>query len=157
MNQKGDDQYVLFFNNELWYCFFRYHYILCERLAKMQKESDDLIEQEIKENSQNKSSYASTLALKNDCKFFCILNFFSIFYINVKILNFIAVSTKTEDYFKTLIHMVKQVLDGNLESTVYEDNVREMYGIKAYITFTLDKLVQNIVKQVRILDLFFDF
>jgi len=44
--------------------------------------------------------------------------------------------------------MVKQVLDGNLESTQYEDNLREMYGIKAYISFTLDKLVQSIVKQV---------
>ena len=71
MNQKGDDQYALFFNNELWYCFFRYHYILCERLSKMHKESEELIEQKNRENSQNKKSFAYNLALKSERKF-CI-------------------------------------------------------------------------------------
>mgnify|MGYP002714329124 FL=1 len=44
--------------------------------------------------------------------------------------------------------MIKQVLDGNLDSTQYEDNLREMFSIHAYIAFTLDKVVQNIVRQV---------
>ena len=44
--------------------------------------------------------------------------------------------------------MVKNVLDGNLESSSFEDQLREMYGIHAYIAFTMDKLVQNIVRQV---------
>jgi paired amphipathic helix protein Sin3a len=44
--------------------------------------------------------------------------------------------------------MIKNVLDGNLESSSYEDQLREMYGIHAYIAFTMDKLVQNIVRQV---------
>ena len=44
--------------------------------------------------------------------------------------------------------MVKNVLDGNLETSSYEDQLREMYGIHAYIAFTMDKLVQNIVRQV---------
>ena len=45
--------------------------------------------------------------------------------------------------------MVKNLLDGNLESTLYEDQLREMYGIHAYIAFTMDKLVQNIVRQLQ--------
>ncbi len=45
--------------------------------------------------------------------------------------------------------MVKNLLDGNLETSAYEDQLREMFGIHAYIAFTMDKLVQNIVRQVQ--------
>lgn len=55
---------------------------------------------------------------------------------------------KVENYFATLVDMIKQVLDGNLDSNQYEDNLREMFSIHAYIAFTLDKVVQNIVRQV---------
>ena len=52
------------------------------------------------------------------------------------------------DYFSSLVDMVKQVLDGNLESNQYEDNLREIFGIHAYTSFTLDKVVSSIVRQV---------
>ena len=45
--------------------------------------------------------------------------------------------------------MIKNVLDGNLESTAYEDILRELFGIHAYIAFTMDKIVQNIVRQLQ--------
>lgn len=51
--------------------------------------------------------------------------------------------------------MVKNLLDGNMESNAYEDTLREMFGIHAYIAFTLDKVVQNIVRQVSHFDNFF--
>lgn len=35
-----------------------------------------------------------------------------------------------------------------MDSTTYEDTCREMFGVYAYIAFTMDKLVQNIVRQV---------
>ena len=35
--------------------------------------------------------------------------------------------------------MVKNVLDGNMDSQAYEDTLREMFGIHAYKSFTLDK------------------
>ena len=44
--------------------------------------------------------------------------------------------------------MVRSLLDGNLESTQYEDTLREMFTIHAYIGFTIDKLIQNIIRQV---------
>lgn len=53
-----------------------------------------------------------------------------------------------EGYYSTLLEMVRNVLDGNMESSVYEDQLREMFGIHAYLAFTLDKVVQNIVRQV---------
>lgn len=58
------------------------------------------------------------------------------------------VDIDVEEYFSTLVDMVKQVLDGNLDSNQFEDNLREMFGIHAYISFTLDKVVSYIVRQV---------
>lgn len=45
--------------------------------------------------------------------------------------------------------MIKQLLDGNLESNQYEDMLRDMFGIYAYVAFTMDKVVQNIVRQLQ--------
>lgn len=56
-----------------------------------------------------------------------------------------------EDYYPAFLDMVKNVLDGNMESTAYEDTLREMFGIHAYIAFTLDKVVIYAVRQVCIL------
>ena len=37
---------------------------------------------------------------------------------------------------------------GNIESGPYEDCCREMFGVHGYIIFTIDRLIQNITKQV---------
>lgn len=44
--------------------------------------------------------------------------------------------------------MIKNLLDGNIEGSQYEDNLRDMFGIHAYLGFTLDKVIQNVVRQV---------
>jgi paired amphipathic helix protein Sin3a len=36
--------------------------------------------------------------------------------------------------------MVKNLLDGNMDPQAFEDTLREMFGIHAYISFTLDKV-----------------
>lgn len=60
-----------------------------------------------------------------------------------------SVDVEVEDYYSYFLEMVRAVLDGNMESSQYEDTMREMYGIEAYQLFTMDKVVQNIVRQVR--------
>lgn len=45
--------------------------------------------------------------------------------------------------------MVKDLLDGNMDPQSYEDTLREMFGIHAYIAFTLDKVVGNAVRQLQ--------
>jgi paired amphipathic helix protein Sin3a len=49
------------------------------------------------------------------------------------------------------LDIVRNLLDLNMEATQYEDTLREMFGINAYIAFTLDKVVHNCVRQVRVL------
>ena len=46
-----------------------------------------------------------------------------------------------EDYYPTFLDMVKNLLDGNLDGQAYEDTLREMFGIHAYVSFTLDKVI----------------
>lgn len=46
--------------------------------------------------------------------------------------------------------MVRNLLDGNMEASQYEDSLREMFTIHAYIAFTMDKLIQSIVRQVSV-------
>ena len=54
-----------------------------------------------------------------------------------------------EDYYPTFLDMLKNVLDGNMDSNTFEDQMREMFGIHAYISFTLDKVVSNAVRQLQ--------
>lgn len=54
-----------------------------------------------------------------------------------------------EDYYPAFLDMVRSLLDGNIDSSQYEDSLREMFTIHAYIAFTMDKLIQSIVRQVR--------
>ena len=48
-----------------------------------------------------------------------------------------------EDYYPTFLDMVKNLLDGNMDSQTYEDTLREMFGIHAYVSFTLDKVINK--------------
>jgi len=61
---------------------------------------------------------------------------------------YVAGEIEVEDYYPAFLDMVKNVLDGNMDSNAYEDTLREMFGIHAYIAFTLDKVVTYAVRQV---------
>ena len=51
--------------------------------------------------------------------------------------------------------MVKNLLDGNMDAQTYEDTLREMFGIHAYVSFTLDKVWIDFPKTYQ--DLHFKF
>lgn len=55
-----------------------------------------------------------------------------------------------EEYYPAFLDMVRSLLEGSIDPTQYEDTLREMFTIHAYIGFTMDKLVQNIARQVRL-------
>lgn len=56
-----------------------------------------------------------------------------------------------DEYYPTFLDIVRSLLDGNTDSSSYEDTLREMFGIHAYIAFTLDKVVHNCVRQLQYL------
>ncbi|XP_067652996.1 paired amphipathic helix protein Sin3a-like isoform X1 [Haliotis asinina] len=120
-----DDMYSLFFVNNNWYLFLRLHQILCERLSWIYTNTQRIIDESKHCQQERKDSTSTALRLKTPFE------------------------VEPEYYYQYFLEMVKNLLDGNMESGQYEDQLREMYGIHAYVAFTMDKLVQNIVRQLQ--------
>lgn len=112
--------------DEHWYLFFRYHQILCERLYKIYKQAQQLAEQERQDAKNREQSVAEALKLRQKS------------------------DMSIDEYYPVFLDIVRNLLDGNMDSVQYEDTLREMFGIHAYIAFTLDKVVHNCVRQVRV-------
>lgn len=108
-----------------WYLFLRLHVILCDRLAKIYERAVAIADEEAKNRNNRKESTAVALRLKPKPQI------------------------EVEDYYPAFLDMVKNLLDGNMESSTYEDTLREMFGIYAYIAFTLDKVVSYAVRQLQ--------
>ncbi|KYN39992.1 Paired amphipathic helix protein Sin3a [Trachymyrmex septentrionalis] len=125
LSSDPEEAYTLFMGSNNWYLFLRLHHILCERLTKMYDRAIALAEEESKYKQQRRESTAVALRLKPKSEI------------------------EIEDYYPAFLDMVKNVLDGNMESTAYEDTLREMFGIHAYIAFTLDKVVNYAVRQLQ--------
>lgn len=111
-----DEAYTLFFANSNWYYFVRLHAILCDRLRNMYERTQILAAEEEKHKTTRRESAAIALRLKpqNDCEI--------------------------SEYYNAFLEMLKSLLDGNMDATTYEDKLRDMYGIHAYIAFTLDRV-----------------
>uniref|UniRef100_W8AYZ5 Paired amphipathic helix protein Sin3a n=1 Tax=Ceratitis capitata TaxID=7213 RepID=W8AYZ5_CERCA len=120
-----DEAYTLFFANNNWYLFLRLHAILCERLSTMYERAHLLAVEEERHRSNRRESTATALRLKPKSEI------------------------PVEDYYPAFLDMLKNVLDGNMDSNSFEDAMREMFGIHAYISFTLDKVVSNAVRQLQ--------
>ncbi|KAF8323928.1 hypothetical protein DL93DRAFT_2070048 [Clavulina sp. PMI_390] len=54
-----------------------------------------------------------------------------------------------KEFYGFTLACCEQLFDSQMEPSVFEDNIRFMYDIKAYIMFTIDKLVAATVKQVQ--------
>lgn len=61
---------------------------------------------------------------------------------------FVAASIPPEKYYSHLIESIKNLLDGQMDMQQYEDVLREMFTIKAFLAFTMDKFIPTMVKQV---------
>ncbi|CAF4335387.1 unnamed protein product [Rotaria socialis] len=122
--QKPDDMFHLFFVNDNYYYFFRLHQLLYERLLKMFQQSLRLIEEDDGSQRNRPLSIASILRTSN------------------------RPNITVDEYYSVFLDMVRHLLDGNMDSVTYEDSLREMFGIHAYIAFTMDKIIQNCVRQL---------
>lgn len=120
-----EEAYTLFMASNNWYLFLRLHAILCERLAKIYERSVILANEETKNRTSRKESTAVALRLKP------------------------KPTIDVEEYYPAFLDMVKNLLDGNMEATAFEDTLREMFGIHAYIAFTFDKVVSYAVRQLQ--------
>nr|XP_046250028.1 paired amphipathic helix protein Sin3a-like isoform X2 [Scatophagus argus] len=130
-----DDSYNLCFVNNYWYIFFRLHHILCSRLLKIYGQAEKQIEEEAREREWERE----VLGFKRE------KNENPAIQLKMKE----PMDVDVEDYYSVFLEMVRNLLDGNMEPAQYEDSLREMFTIHAYIAFTMDKLIQNIVRQLQ--------
>lgn len=152
-SQTSHDEYTLFFGNNNWYLFFRLHNILCQRLATMYQRAQIIASEEAKEKCARKDSIALRLKPKSKLSPFNMLASSPLpptpTLAHYSLCPPSTGEIEVEEYFPGFVDMVKQVLDGNLDSNQFEDMLREMFGIHAYIGFTMDKVVQNICRQLQ--------
>ncbi|XP_045442566.1 paired amphipathic helix protein Sin3a isoform X8 [Pipistrellus kuhlii] len=148
-----DEVYNLFYVNNNWYIFMRLHQILCLRLLRICSQAERQIEEENREREwerevlgikRDKSdSPAIQLRLKEPSE--CLDYWFT----EDVLTEDVRVDVDVEDYYPAFLDMVRSLLDGNIDSSQYEDSLREMFTIHAYIAFTMDKLIQSIVRQLQ--------
>ncbi|KAJ8409423.1 hypothetical protein AAFF_G00228240 [Aldrovandia affinis] len=131
-----DDVYNLFFLNNNWYFFLRLHQTLCARLLRVYRQAErQLLERRAEQDrerlllAEGRRDKASDLAMELRLKQ--------------------PSEVELEEYYPAFLDMVRNLLDGNLDSTQYEDTLREMFTIHAYIGFTVDKLIHNIIRQLQ--------
>ncbi|XP_043100197.1 paired amphipathic helix protein Sin3a isoform X1 [Puntigrus tetrazona] len=130
-----DDPYNLFYVNNNWYIFLRLHQILCSRLLRIYAQAEKQIEEDAKEREWERS----VLGLKRE------KNDSPAIQLRLKE----PMDIDVEEYYSAFLEMVRNLLDGNMETSQYEDQLREMFTIHAYIAFTMDKLIQSIVRQLQ--------
>lgn len=106
----------MFYANSNWYYFVRLHAILCERLRTMYDRTQIMSSEEEKYKTTRRESAAIALRLKPQNEY------------------------EIPEYYPAFLEMLKSLLDGNMDATTYEDKLRDMYGIHAYIAFTLDRV-----------------
>ncbi|GAA56196.1 paired amphipathic helix protein Sin3a [Clonorchis sinensis] len=125
-NFPKEEHYSLLYGSNHWYAFLRLHHLLLCRLHLFRSRSLELSMQAASENNAPVQA-AEVLRLKR------------------------CGGVDPSDYYSRALKLVKDFLDGGEDVTVYEDRLRDMFGIYAYPWFTLDRLVNNIVRQLHAL------
>jgi len=116
---------VVFFGNDNWYYFLRLYAMLCERLKYFHRVTARLIEEETHYQALRSPAVTAALKLRNP--------------------NAVDVCNS----YQCFLELVRSLVDGNVELSSFEDQLRDMFGIHAYVAFTVDKLIQNIARQLQ--------
>ncbi|XP_042526536.1 LOW QUALITY PROTEIN: paired amphipathic helix protein Sin3b [Dipodomys spectabilis] len=129
-----DDVYSLFFANNNWYFFLRLHHTLCARLLKIYRQAQKQLLEYRAEKEREQLLCAGRREKGGDPAMELRLKQPS--------------EVELEEYYPAFLDMVRSLLEGSIDPAQYEDALREMFTIHAYIGFTMDKLVQNIARQL---------
>eukprot|EP01135_Chromosphaera_perkinsii_P004375 Nk52_evm26s279 gene=Nk52_evmTU26s279 len=118
----------VFYGNNTWMVFFKLYHTLFERVEKLKnlsKKYSDAFSKIKDRKLPRNEEVAIALGVKK------------------------AETVEPEQYFETFMAKVKSVVEGNLDMPAFEESMREMFCISAYPTFTIDKLIQSINRQLQ--------
>ncbi|VDM79388.1 unnamed protein product, partial [Strongylus vulgaris] len=139
--------YRLVYGGNSLFLFFRIHQMICDRLGKLKlkhREQIKIYEEELKvaakqaelykihgkglgSHEQNASDTSNGLAIiKNPRR-------------------------NPASNYADLLNEIKNLLDGNIDSNTFEDNVRVLFPIDGYLVTTIDKLIAMVGRQLHFL------
>ncbi|KAL9551529.1 hypothetical protein MBANPS3_004226 [Mucor bainieri] len=111
-----------FFCSSPYYCLFRLYLTIYERLSKIKSMSSALGT----EKKVNKTAVDLDL----------VPNRFD----DIDL---------SQGYYHALLEMLDQYFEGEIDQTTFEENARYLFGIEAYLTFTFDRTIQTLIKQIQ--------
>mmetsp|Transcript_41164 Transcript_41164/g.63431 ORF Transcript_41164/g.63431 Transcript_41164/m.63431 type:complete len:860 (-) Transcript_41164:67-2646(-) len=116
----------MFFGNNSFYVFFRFYQMLHERLVEAKKMAEESFTKAPAPVNDTKQLMCAKLVTKSKRIF----------------------KDTSEKYQFFLEDMLRPVIEGELDPVKYEDLCRELFGISSYVLFTMDRLLQVLVKQI---------
>ncbi|VDN06343.1 unnamed protein product [Thelazia callipaeda] len=143
-NENETPTYRLFYGANTWCIFIRLHHLMCDRLAYLKKRHREIIENhEIEERICRERE-----SIINRCVDDSLLKTIER---DTKLgLSLLKPSRQNPiNYYKTLITEIKNLLDGLIDSATFEESVRKLFGTAAYLTFTMDKIIITIARQLQ--------
>jgi paired amphipathic helix protein Sin3a len=121
--EASDERYFnLMYTGNAHFLFFRLHGLICDRLTQIRDRAVEIVFEngQIGDGSDQKdTSIANSIGMKNN------------------------LGVNPDEYYPAFLELVKAFSDGSVDGGLYEDTLREMFTTKAYIAFTMDKLIQS--------------
>ncbi|RCI02851.1 Transcriptional regulatory protein sin3, partial [Rhizopus stolonifer] len=115
------------FGNTTFYCFFRLFQMAYERLEKMKQLDKEFQADPTKSKHMSKTA----IGLGANSKIFQHLQ-----------LDF------DQGFYKPLLKLIEYFFDDELDQQTFEECTRYIFGTQAYTIFSIDKLMQSLIRQI---------
>lgn len=143
--QQQELLYVQFFGTNTWILFIRLHAILCDRLATIKKCTEELVE-EYDEELKFRDKQRRVFKKYGDSEESHLLNAVDV---HKGLRELKKPLQNPENFYQIMLQEMKNLLDGSVDATSFEDTLRSMFDTRAYILFTMDKLVSTITNHLK--------
>ncbi|ORX62697.1 hypothetical protein DM01DRAFT_1003788 [Hesseltinella vesiculosa] len=134
----------LFADSEM-FCFFRLYQLLYDRLLALYLLGEEYKQEPEKTGAKIKAPLNLTVQSKSLDGILCLSRLASI-------LNHIFVigyqMDFTRGYYETLMVLTEKYLHGEIDSSLYEEVARYVFGNKVYTMFTVDRLVASLLRHI---------
>lgn len=127
---------TIFFGTQLSYAFLRVYHTIFTRLSLVKSLSLDAVHESASHPTQPFDVPSSTILESIKCD-------------DIPSPSASAYSSKSK--YKAYFSQLLGLLDGNIEASRYEEAVRQLLGNKAYVLYTLDKVITQGVKMMQTL------
>jgi paired amphipathic helix protein Sin3a len=117
----------IFFGNTAYYLFFRFFQMLYSRLLRMKNAAENICSTPVGYNRHKNLTIASSLDL---------------------VPNELTGHVIEGKMYESLLALIEKLFDGEIDNSLFEEQVRFWFGTSAFPIYTIDKVVHSIAKQL---------